>query len=122
MSFGSESEAKRFFVQKVVGQAEREGITLSKAERHMLNWSESDPAFEPDAQLEAALEDKMSDDECEAKISGLFKRAYDQDVAEDKYAKAQYRDAYSKLNEGDHYILVMIKQALGLRVRSWWPF
>ena len=64
----------------------------------------------------------MSDDECEAKISGLFKRAYHQDVAEDKYAKAQYRDAYSKLNEGDHYILVMIKQALGLRVRSWWPF
>ena len=30
----------------------------------------------------------MSDDECEAKISGLFKRAYDQDVAEDKHAKA----------------------------------
>ena len=119
MRFTSESEAKRFVVQKVVAQAEREGVALSKAERHMLSWSEADPDFKPDLELASALDQEMSTEEYEAKVSRLIRLAYDR---EDKSARAQYRDAYSKLNEGDHYISWMIKRALGLKVFNWWPF
>src|SRR5262249_15484050 len=79
MSFTSEPEAKRFFVQKVVAEAEREGVPLSKAERHMLSWSESDPEFTPDLELAASLDQQMSDKEYETKVSGLLRRAYDRD-------------------------------------------
>jgi hypothetical protein len=38
----SEGQAKRFFVDKIVGQASAEGAPRSPAQREMLSWSESD--------------------------------------------------------------------------------
>ena len=118
----AQSEAKRFFVEKVLQQADTEGIVLSVSERHMLSWSESDPDFTPDYKLADQLQRQMSDEDYEAKISGLLKRGYTRDVGSDSGMKAIYKAAYSALSQGDHYILVMIDQALGLKVKRWWPF
>ena len=41
----AQTEAKKFFVEKVLTEANRERVTLTKAEERMLSWSESDPDF-----------------------------------------------------------------------------
>jgi hypothetical protein len=47
----TQTEAKRFFVDKVLAQAGAEGMTLSDAERKMLFWSESDPDWVVDLEF-----------------------------------------------------------------------
>jgi hypothetical protein len=122
MTFDTQSAAKRFVVAKVVEQAEREGVALSAAERHMLSWSESDPDFGPDATLAEAQEREVPAAVFETKVAELIRRAYDHDLAADRDLRSLYRAARNKLSEGDHYILVMMDQALGSRLKRWWPF
>jgi len=122
MTFDTQGAAKRFIVAKVIEEADREGVALSAAERHMLRWSESDPDFVPDPTLAEVQENEIAEADFEAKIAGLIRRAYDRDAAADGDARLRYRAARSKLNEGDHYILVMMDQALKSRLRRWWPF
>ena len=86
----------------------------------MLSWSESDPDFTPDPALADRLASEISDEEFEAKVTGLLERSYRQDVAASGGAHNTYREAYAVLRQGDHYLLVMIKRALGRRLRPWW--
>jgi hypothetical protein len=58
----TQSEAKRFFVDKVVARARVERVSLSDAERQMLSWSESDPDFIVDPRLPQQLASEMSDE------------------------------------------------------------
>jgi hypothetical protein len=109
--FATQTDAKRFLVGRVIEQATAEGVSLSAAERHMLSWSESDPDFEPDFQLVEAPE--VAESVLEPKVAALIRHAYDRDCALDGQASLMYREARTKLNEGDHYISVMIGQALG---------
>jgi hypothetical protein len=67
----TQSEAKRFFVEKVIRRARTERVFLSDAERGMLSWSESDPDFIADPQLVEQLASEMSDEEYEKKIADL---------------------------------------------------
>lgn len=118
----SQTEAKRFFVEKVVRQAQADSVPLSDAERRMLSWSESDPDFVVDSQLPEQLASEMSDDEYEKKVNGLFVRSFDADVAADSTAEARWKQASEVLHNGDHYMLVMLDQALGRRLKRWWQF
>ena len=90
----------------------------------MLGWSELDPDSPLSADEATALIDElasqMSDDEYEAKVAGLLQRAYQRDVGSDTARKAIWKTAYAKLNEGDHYIVVMLDRALGRKLRSSW--
>jgi hypothetical protein len=97
-------------------------VALSAAERHMLSWSESDSDFVPDFTLAAAQETEIPQAEFEAKVAGLIRRRYDRDIAADSDTRSRYRAARSKLNEGDHYIQVMLDQALSSTLKGWWPF
>jgi len=115
--FETQAEAKQFLVQKVLQQAEFEGIPMSQAERRMLEWSESDPDFDLSPEDADALVDELAseipDDLYEFKIGGLLARSYERDVAAEGSLKGRWTAAYLKLNEGDHYISVMLDQALG---------
>ena len=115
-------ESRRFFVEKVVAQAEHQHVSLSVNERKMLDWSEVEPGCVADPKVAAGLASEMSDDAYEAKISGLLEAAYERDIAADPGAKDAYRQAYSVLKRGDYYLLVMIESALGRRLRRWWQF
>lgn len=103
--------------ERILAQAAAEGVELSPAARRMLHWSETGPASAADQKVVAALAKEMTDEEFEARISGLLRRAYKSDVDRDPGASTTYREAYSKLSEGDHYILVMIDQALGPQLK-----
>jgi len=122
MKFTDQREAKSFFINKILNQAEYEGVNLSAAERYMLQWSESDPFFVQNTKLNEQFEQEIALKEYEEKIQALIKRAYQRDVNSSPDAKDSYCDAYKILSKGDHYILVMIRGALGLKLNRWWPF
>lgn len=113
MTFSTQSAAKRFFVEKIVAQAESEGTPLSKTERDMLSFSESDPEFVIDpVALSSQLNEEETDDEYEAKIAGLIKRSFRKDAASDSRSSQQWYEARSVLAQGDHYLLIMIARGL----------
>jgi len=118
--FATQAEAKRFFVERVLAQARAEQLQLSPAERGMLSWSESDPSFTPDPALVEQLATEVSDEAYEGKIAGLLERSYRRDLSADSAAGDRYREAYSVLTRGDHYLVVMIRRALGRYLRPWW--
>jgi hypothetical protein len=118
----SHGEAKRFFVEKVIGEAATEGIPLSDAEQRMLSFSESDPEFVVSPGLVERLQAEISDDAYEAKIAGLIERAWKRDVESDSNARTVYHEAFTLLSQGDHYLLVMIDKALRRHLRPRWAF
>ena len=118
MPVDSESTAKAFFVDKVIQQAEREGMPLSKAQRYMLSWSEADPSFVVDMELSEQCDAEIPQPDYEKKIQGLIERMYKTDVETNKDLKATYKEAYKKLKQGDHFILIMIGNAIGSKL-SW---
>ena len=116
----TQSEAKRFFVDKVVARARVERVPLSDAERQMLSWSESDPDFIVDARLPQQLASEMSDEEYEKKVVGLLDRSFVADVEVSPERADHWKQAAAVLHEGDHYILVMLDEAVGGRLKRWW--
>jgi hypothetical protein len=120
--FTSQGQAKRFFVEKVIAQAATEGVPLSDTEQRMLSFSESDPEFVVSPGLVEKLQAEISDAAYEAKIAGLIEEAWQRDVESDRNARAVYREAFTILSQGDHYVLVTIDRALRRHLRPWWTF
>ena len=120
--FRSQGQAKRFFVEKIIAQAALEGHPLTGNERQMLSFSESDPEFVVDPVLVAALASEISDEDYEDKVAGLAERSCAREMASNPAALAFYREAYHALNQGDHYLLIMLKRGLSRWLRPWWAF
>jgi hypothetical protein len=118
----SQADAKRFFADKVTQQAAAEAVALTQAERTMLLWSESDPEFTADPVLAEELAAQMSDEQYEAKISGLLARRFATDVAANSQAVDVWRQAKTVLDQGDHYISIILERAVGSRMKPWWQF
>jgi hypothetical protein len=118
----TQTEAKRFFADKVVQQALADAVPLTDIERQMLLWSESDPAFRADPTLVEKLASEISDEEYETKISRLLQRALERDLAANPRAIDEWRHARALLKEGDHYILVLVDRAAGRKLRRVWEF
>jgi hypothetical protein len=108
----TQAEAKRFFVDKVLAQAGAEGMALSDAEQKMLFWSEPDPDSVVDLGLPERLAGEISDTDYEKKIVGLLSRSFQVDVARSPEAEAQWKEASRILHQGDHYIVVMLDEAV----------
>jgi hypothetical protein len=113
MTFSDQYDAKKFFVDKVIAQACKEGSPLSEAQKYMLNWTEVEEGFEIDDRLSEIFHSETTDKEYEERISSLLKHAYHDDISVDASAKQTYRNAYKAMKNNDHYILIMIKDALG---------
>jgi hypothetical protein len=118
----AQTEAKCFFVEKVIQRATNEGVSLSAAERWMLRFSESDPEFDVDPSRVDELAAQMSDEEYEAKIAGLLERSLAADIAADAGARKVWQQAHSVLAQGDHYIQIMVDRAVGGSLKRWWEF
>lgn len=112
MTFRSQEQAKQFFIDKILFQAQKDRVILSDAEQYMLGWSESERAFELNKKLSDEFREQTSDQEYERRISTLIKRAYDADIQNDPALGQTYHAAYQCLKQGDYYILIMIEKAL----------
>jgi hypothetical protein len=88
----------------------------------MLFGSESAPDSVADTALAERLALAISDADYETKISGLPQRSFEQDVTTNPRAKDLWQEAWSVLKRSDHYILVMIRQAVGGKLQPWWRF
>jgi hypothetical protein len=113
--FPNQTTAKQFFIDRIVAQASKEGVPLSEIERRMLAWSEAEMTPADAIELQSRFEKETTDSEFERKISTLVKQAYKEDLARDATVRKLYLEAFRVLNQGDHYILIMIKPALGPR-------
>ena len=88
----------------------------------MLAWAESDPSFVIDNDLNEQFEKEITQEEFEKKIQALIKQAYETDISKDKDMKETYRTAYKALKQGDHFMLIMINDAIGSKLRKWGLF
>jgi hypothetical protein len=115
--FATLEEAKEFFVQRVCTEANFEGSPLKSIEVEMLKWSAdySVPGVPDDD--EEDVYDRFSKQfdrwEWEGKIQRLLINAYEREFQVDPDAKSTYKEAYRMLRKEDHYILGIIKPALG---------
>jgi len=64
----------------------------------------------------------MSDEEYETKIVKLLKHAFAADLNAGPHARDVWRRARQMLQQGDHYILVMVDSAVGPQMKRWWQF
>ena len=122
-AFPDQYAAKEFFFERISDRAREEGSPLSRAEAYQLAWTETEPGFEHDPALDQEFEEETDERTFEARVRGLLERAYKQDVQEDGDAEQRYRDAYEALKRHDHYVLVMIDEALGRHLakrKRWW--
>ena len=102
-------EAKDFLADQAAQQAAFERTPLSDLERRMMYFTERDPASCDDpVSLNDKFEEKYDTVEYEAKMSRLLRRAHkglkDENVGE----RLQWDEAISTLEQGDHYILVLL--------------
>jgi hypothetical protein len=110
MVFKSQAQAKLFFIDKILFQAQKDRISLSEAEQYMLGWTETEGGFELNRKLIDEFDTQTIRENYEKAICALIRHAYDTDISNDPAMSKTYNAAYRTLNHGDHYLLVMIKQ------------
>ena len=123
-SFPDQHAAKTFFIDRILARAKEEGTPLSRAGTYQLAWTEVEPGFAQDPQLDVEFEEETDSETYEADVRGLLDRAYRSDVDADPSSRERWLAAYEALRGHDHYILVMIDGALGnvLRKKRRWQF
>lgn len=114
----NDSEAKEFFIQKVLDQARKQNIILSDVEKQMLSWRDTDPNFYENHELNQRFENETSKSEYEKKIARLIRSGYDDDLWENNVARKTYGQAYKAIKSKDYYITIMVDKAIGKDVNK----
>lgn len=106
-------EAKDFLVLQTSEQASLEGLPLSDLEKRMMYFTERRGALEDPAALHDEFEAHYDSAEFEKKISRLMSLAYKRLKEENPEQALQWKTAIRTLRKGDHYILVLARDAGG---------
>jgi hypothetical protein len=104
MPFSSQREAKQFLIDKIAAEAELQGIPLLDSEKKILAFAEQDRGTTVGVTDEMLAE---ADEEWESGIARIFADAYKRASPEEQEL---YKQAKKKLEEGDHYLLVMVDE------------
>jgi len=118
MKFHNQHEAKQFFIDKILAQAERSNVLLSEAEKYMLKWTELEDGFVVDKNIVAIFNKETTDKTFETKIRGLLAGAFEFDTKGKQKMIETYRNAYNALKKHDHYIMVMINDSIGRNLQT----
>jgi hypothetical protein len=110
--------AKQFLISKVIEEAGIEQVSLSEVEKKMLHFTEVHPSLPDIYEVNTEFERHYDTDEYEAKIARLLKNARDRDRESSGGREQDWKDALDALKNEDHYILVMVGQAFGVRSAS----
>ena len=108
-----DSEAKEFFIQKVLDQARKQNIFLSDVEKQMLSWRDTDPNFYGNHELNQRFKNETSKSEYEKKIARLIRSGYDDDLEANSVARGTYKQAYKAIKSKDYYVFPMVDRAIG---------
>ena len=108
--FAAAREAKEFLIGTIAKQAQRTGIPLSDIERKILYFSETDRTLPDIAEVNEAFERDHDRQQYEKKIVNIVRQfRARRDISTDD--SDLWRAGVDKLREGDHYLLVMLKDA-----------
>lgn len=106
--FRTVKAAKDYLVERIVAEAGRLGVSLSKVEREMLYFTEDGGLSKHMEQVNEAFDRECNEDEYEATIGSLVRSLESHNTAEEQ---EMWDDAVLKLCEGDHYLLILINGA-----------
>lgn len=105
-------QAKDFLVEQATQQASLDGVPLSDVEKRMMYFTESAEATDDHLKLHDEFEAQYDTAEYEVKVSRLLHHAFVRVKKENPETARHWNEAVKVLNEGDHYILVLLDQKL----------
>jgi hypothetical protein len=109
--FATARDAKEFLVNKIVTQAQREGVPLSETERKMLYFSETAWTLPDIAEVSDSFDREYDQALYEKKIGNLVRNflIHSHKTAREDFAA--WQEAVRKISPEDHYLLVLINSA-----------
>jgi hypothetical protein len=105
--------AKEFLIAQIAEQAHLEGVPLSKTERKMLDFSETEWTLPDTAKVIERFQREHDDQQYEKRISRLIRAARKRAGTTGAPDARSWSDAIATLRNGDHYLLVLVDQAAG---------
>lgn len=115
MSLPEFESAKAFLIERIVDEAQRAGIALSRDEVKMLGF-EVGSATPKQMEAVQTFDNEYDDEQFELKIVGLIRAVYDRDVNAGR--KAAWDEALDDLGDEDLYLAVMLEKAGLLKTTS----
>lgn len=116
-TFSTARDAKEFLVDRILSQANRDGVTLSDVERKMLYFSETAWTLPDMAEANQEFDSHYDQGEYERKIGGIVRNIQREPNPDQGNARA-WDQAVRALRSEDHYILVLIDSAGTVRPRG----
>ncbi len=105
-----------FLVDRILAEAQRDGVSLSEVERKMLYFSETAWTLPDMAEVGQEFCNHYDQAEFEWKISGIIRKI--QRAPLDKAEERSWHSAIGALRNKDHYLLVLINSAGSVRPRD----
>ena len=105
--FASQRDAKEFLVNRIVAEAQRQGVSLSDVEKKMLYFSETAWTLPNIGEVNEAFEREYDQAKYERKIARLIRKIR-ANFRTDKEDRDAWKDAVRALGNEDHYILVLV--------------
>jgi hypothetical protein len=105
--FASQRDAKEFLVNRIVAEAQRQGVSLSDVEKKMLYFSETAWTLPNIEEVNEAFEREYDQAKYERKIARLIRKIR-ANLRTDKEDRDAWKDAVRALGNEDHYILVLV--------------
>jgi len=106
-TFSSAREAKEYLIQRIVLQAQRDGISLSEIESKMLYFSKSYWTLPEMPEISQEFDRDYNQGEFEVKIERLvhnIKKEFRSHLGSDH----QWDEAVRAISQEDHYLLVLL--------------
>lgn len=116
--FATGRDAKEYLIDRILAQADKDGVSLSDVERKMLYFSESGWTLPDMMAVNQAFDEKYDQDEYENKIGQIVQRMREQP---DYDRDGGWDEAVRRLRKEDHYLLVLI-DAAGSRPENFSPW
>lgn len=113
-TFRTQRDALDFIVGEISAEALRQNIPLSKIERKILYFSETDPTLPDMKSVDAEFDRDYDEDTYERKIAALLSRIISKNRDGNDEERANWDAAIAKASEGDYYLFVMFSMAVDL--------
>jgi hypothetical protein len=105
-----------FFITKILDQAKKDNITISKAQEYVLSLNSSDPDSYSNEELINSFENEAGIKQFEINIMGLISRAYRHDISNNSSQLENYRAAHRILQSGNYYLNYMVNRTIGSKI------